>query len=101
MKFEKREAHLKNQSRRDDLAEIEKNLKEHPFPPQLVIETTSVCGRKNLQHKQASSSSKPRNPPCLFSIQINAHTLNFIIKLNFMENGNCTSVQHESSKLKI
>ena len=46
MKFEKREAHLKNQSRRDDLAEIEKNLKEHPFPPQLVIETTSVCNYK-------------------------------------------------------
>lgn len=46
MKFENREAHLKNQSRKDDLIKIEKNLIEHPFPPQLVIETTSVCNYK-------------------------------------------------------
>ena len=43
MNFKKRESHLKNTQRRNDLLNIEHKLVEHDFPPQLVIETTSYC----------------------------------------------------------
>ena len=38
--------HLEDDGRRAKLLEIESRLKEHAFPPQLVIETTSYCNLK-------------------------------------------------------
>ena len=35
--------HLEDENRRRDLLDIERRLKEHRFPPQLVIENTSIC----------------------------------------------------------
>jgi radical SAM protein with 4Fe4S-binding SPASM domain len=37
------EKHLENDVRRQQLLNIEKRLKEHDYPPQLVIENTSIC----------------------------------------------------------
>ena len=54
MKFEDLKPHLEDDQRKKDLLEIEKNLVEHPFPPQLVIETTSYCNYKcmHCSHKE-------------------------------------------------
>jgi radical SAM protein with 4Fe4S-binding SPASM domain len=41
--FALREKHLDNEQRRRDLLEIEGRLKDHPFPPQMVVENTSIC----------------------------------------------------------
>jgi radical SAM protein with 4Fe4S-binding SPASM domain len=38
--------HLQDDDRRNQLFEIEARLKEHSFPPQLVIENTSYCNLK-------------------------------------------------------
>jgi radical SAM protein with 4Fe4S-binding SPASM domain len=35
--------HLDDETRRRELLDIESKLVEHPFPPQLVIENTSIC----------------------------------------------------------
>jgi MoaA/NifB/PqqE/SkfB family radical SAM enzyme len=43
MSFARLQKHLEDEDRRRQLLEIEKNLVEHPFPPQLVIENTSWC----------------------------------------------------------
>jgi radical SAM protein with 4Fe4S-binding SPASM domain len=37
------EKHLENDERRRQLLDIESRLKEHEYPPQLVIENTSIC----------------------------------------------------------
>jgi radical SAM protein with 4Fe4S-binding SPASM domain len=37
------EKHLENEGRRRQLLEIEAKLKEHAYPPQLVVENTSIC----------------------------------------------------------
>jgi radical SAM protein with 4Fe4S-binding SPASM domain len=37
------ERHLENENRRRQLLEIEGRLREHAYPPQLVIENTSIC----------------------------------------------------------
>ena len=41
--FKNLKPHLQDDERKKQLSSIEKNLKEHSFPPQLVIETTSYC----------------------------------------------------------
>jgi len=41
--FSKLPKHLDDDNRRRELLDIERKLVEHPFPPQLVIENTSVC----------------------------------------------------------
>ena len=38
--------HLEDQERREQLLRIERNLRDHPFPPQLVVENTSYCNLK-------------------------------------------------------
>jgi len=38
--------HLEQAERRRELLAIEANLKDHPFPPQLVVENTSYCNMK-------------------------------------------------------
>lgn len=43
MSFTNLNAHLDDVSRRQKLLDIESKLREHPFPPQLVIENTSWC----------------------------------------------------------
>ena len=35
--------HLEDETRQRELLDIERKLKDHPFPPQLVIENTSIC----------------------------------------------------------
>jgi len=52
--FEKLVPHLDDDERKAQLRDIESNLKEHPFPPQLVIETTSYCNIKcvHCSHKE-------------------------------------------------
>ena len=42
-KFAFLERHLENLARRRQLLDIESHLKERPYPPQLVIENTSIC----------------------------------------------------------
>src|SRR5580704_11064461 len=42
-KFELLEKHLENEHRRRELLAIEARLKEREYPPQLVIENTSIC----------------------------------------------------------
>jgi radical SAM protein with 4Fe4S-binding SPASM domain len=44
--FALRERHLESDTRRSELLAIEGKLREHPFPPQLVIENTSICNLK-------------------------------------------------------
>ncbi len=41
--FSKRPKHIENDIRRSELLNIERDLKEHAFPPQLVVENTSIC----------------------------------------------------------
>jgi MoaA/NifB/PqqE/SkfB family radical SAM enzyme len=41
--FAKLTKHLEDDARRETLAAIEGRLRDHPFPPQLVIENTSWC----------------------------------------------------------
>jgi len=43
MNFALREKHLESERRRCELLAIEKRLVDHPFPPQLVVENTSIC----------------------------------------------------------
>ncbi len=38
--------HMRDDQRRQQLLDIEAGLREHPFPPQVVIETTSYCNLK-------------------------------------------------------
>jgi radical SAM protein with 4Fe4S-binding SPASM domain len=38
--------HVEIEHRRTELRQIEKRLVEHPFPPQIVVETTSYCNLK-------------------------------------------------------
>ena len=45
-KFELLQKHLNDDGRRAQLLAIESKLVEHPFPPQVVIETTSYCNLK-------------------------------------------------------
>src|ERR1043166_4071914 len=45
-KFALLQKHLNDDGRRAQLLAIESKLAEHPFPPQLVIETTSYCNLK-------------------------------------------------------
>lgn len=42
-KFGLLQKHLEDETRRAELLAIERRLVEHPYPPQLVIETTSIC----------------------------------------------------------
>lgn len=42
-KFGVNTTHLKDEERRRELTDIEAKLTEHPFPPQLVVENTSIC----------------------------------------------------------
>lgn len=42
-KFALQEKHLENESRLAQLREIEGRLVEHEYPPQLVVENTSIC----------------------------------------------------------
>jgi sulfatase maturation enzyme AslB (radical SAM superfamily) len=35
--------HVESDIRRQQLLNIERRLREHPYPPQLVIENTSIC----------------------------------------------------------
>lgn len=44
--FALRKKHLEDDARRQTLLDIESKLKWHPFPPQMVIETTSYCNLK-------------------------------------------------------
>src|SRR5262245_15723468 len=43
MNFALREKHLESGRRRCELLRIEGRLVDHPFPPQVVIENTSIC----------------------------------------------------------
>ena len=43
MNFALREKHLESERRRCELLAIEGRLVDHPFPPQLVVENTSIC----------------------------------------------------------
>lgn len=43
MNFALREKHLESERRRNELLAIEGRLVERPFPPQLVLENTSIC----------------------------------------------------------
>jgi radical SAM protein with 4Fe4S-binding SPASM domain len=43
MNFALREKHLDSERRRGELLAIEKRLVDHSFPPQVVIENTSIC----------------------------------------------------------
>ncbi len=46
--------HVEDDERRQTLLDIEQNLVEHDFPPQMVIETTSYCNMKciHCSHKE-------------------------------------------------
>lgn len=44
--FSLRKKHLEDDERRRTLLDIESKLQDHPFPPQVVIETTSYCNLK-------------------------------------------------------
>jgi radical SAM protein with 4Fe4S-binding SPASM domain len=50
---------LLTQERRQELLNIEAGLTDHPFPPQLVIETTSRCNMKCL-HCSHKEMKRPR-----------------------------------------
>ena len=50
---------LLTQERRQELLKIEAGLVDHPFPPQLVIETTSRCNMKCL-HCSHKEMKRPR-----------------------------------------
>jgi len=54
------EPHLENEGRRKQLLAIEAKLKEHPYPPQLVIETTSVCNLTCIHCSHAELIRKKR-----------------------------------------
>jgi MoaA/NifB/PqqE/SkfB family radical SAM enzyme len=41
--FSKRSKHIEDEARRRELLSIERRLEEHRFPPQLIIENTSIC----------------------------------------------------------
>lgn len=53
--------HLADEKRRAKLAEIESRLKEHDFPPQLVIENTSVCNLVciHCSHREMERAKRP------------------------------------------
>lgn len=51
--------HLHNAQRRQKLQEIEDQLVEHPFPPQLVIENTSYCNLQCIHCSHRESRRKP------------------------------------------
>jgi len=42
-KFKALDRHVDDDTRVQELIDIEANLREHPFPPQLVVENTSYC----------------------------------------------------------
>ncbi|MGN7613864.1 radical SAM/SPASM domain-containing protein [Magnetococcales bacterium HHB-1] len=52
--------HLQDEQRREMLLKIEQGLREHPFPPQLVIENTSHCNLKciHCSHKEMTRPQK-------------------------------------------
>jgi len=60
VKFENREKHLESDLRKKQLLSIERKLVEHPFPPQLVIETTSVCNYEciHCSHREMLRTKK-------------------------------------------
>ncbi len=41
--FSQRPKHVEDETRRRELLDIERRLVEHPFPPQLIVENTSIC----------------------------------------------------------
>tara|TARA_A100001015_G_C15030764_1_gene733103 strand:- start:2280 stop:3320 length:1041 start_codon:yes stop_codon:yes gene_type:complete len=63
--FSDREKHLNNANRRKELLTIEKNLKEHEFPPQLVIENTSICNMTciHCSHKELERPKRHMERP--------------------------------------
>jgi radical SAM protein with 4Fe4S-binding SPASM domain len=50
--------HVESETRRAELLKIESNLKEHEYPPQLVIENTSHCNLRcvHCSHKEMQRS---------------------------------------------
>lgn len=52
--------HLLDESRRQQLLTMEKNLVEHNFPPQLIIENTSICNLRciHCSHKEMIRKQK-------------------------------------------
>lgn len=59
--FSLRQPHLQIEARRAELLAIERNLVETSFPPQLVIETTSVCNLAciHCNHKELERPKRP------------------------------------------
>ena len=53
------EKHLENDVRRRQLLNIEQRLRDHSYPPQLVIENTSIC---NLTCIHCSHRELQRTP---------------------------------------
>jgi radical SAM protein with 4Fe4S-binding SPASM domain len=53
--------HLENRERRGKLLQIEKDLVEHPFPPQLVVENTSYCNLKCIHCSHQEMTRKPQH----------------------------------------
>jgi len=51
--------HLDDEARRRQLLEIESRLREHPFPPQLVVENTSHCNLRCV-HCSHREMTRPR-----------------------------------------
>jgi radical SAM protein with 4Fe4S-binding SPASM domain len=52
--------HLESETRRQELLAIENKLQEHAFPPQLVIESTSVCNLTCIHCSHAELERKKR-----------------------------------------
>lgn len=61
MIFESLTPHLLDQERRQILLDIESKLREHAFPPQLVVENTSYCNLKCVHCSHSEMLRKPRH----------------------------------------
>ena len=57
------EKHLENDKRRRELLDIEARLKEHDYPPQLVIENTSICNLTCIHCSHRELVRKKRHMP--------------------------------------
>ena len=53
--------HLEDSKRRNVLLNIEQELQEHTFPPQLVVENTSYCNIKCIHCSHKDMTRKPRH----------------------------------------
>lgn len=55
--------HVQDDARRRELLDIERKLVEHPFPPQLVIENTSICNLTCIHCSHRELIRKRRHMP--------------------------------------